>query len=63
MKTKLTIFLGHDPQLNSCHDPQENASHSNLLFPTSDHFINPSNITCVLNSLIFRLFLLPTVTL
>lgn len=50
MKTKLTIFLDHATQENACHDPQENVSHSNLLFPTLDHFITPSNIMCVLNS-------------
>lgn len=61
MKTKLTIFQDHVPQENSCHDSQKNASHSNLLFPTWDHFVTPSNIIYVLNSLIFRLCLLPTV--
>lgn len=40
MKTKLSIFLDHVPQEDSRHDAQENASHSNLLFPTLDHFVN-----------------------
>lgn len=44
MKTQLSIFLRHDPQENA-------SSRSDLLFPTSDHFITPNNIKRILNAL------------
>lgn len=54
MKIKLSIFPGHDPQENA-------SSGSDLLFATLDHFITPNNIKCILNYLIFKLFLQTTV--